>query len=179
MEVRFQLATSWAGTPTRAAKLAMVSPSCAFSVMRRSTTSGAKLMLLLLATALEISVLCQSGRGTIRDEPARTIMRGGMRLISRSCSSVAPTCSAAWATVMVVGAVHSVQLARRLLPRRARFSRKRGAASQGNRMRGVSEAITIGLLREGLSALKSSTLISARRAAMLTSMSREILTWSK
>ena len=55
--------------------------------------------------------MCCEVRGTIRADPALIIMRGGMRLTLRRSASLMPTRSAAWATVMVLGATHTVQLA--------------------------------------------------------------------
>ncbi len=89
-----------------------------------------------------------------------------------------PTREAACATVMVLGTTQAVQLASGPVWVVSLFW-KITALSQGSRMLGVPEAITTGCFSDGLSARKSASLTSARRAITATSMSRSSVTVSK
>ena len=168
--------------------LATVSFLPARTLLRLSTTcwtglgstSGARLRpTLLLAMELGISASCPWARGTRIVEPALIFMRTGMRLISRNCSSVAPVCLAACATVTVSDGTQTVQLASRLSPIALRFCLKTLTLSYGNRICGVTEAMMSDRFAAGFRALKSSTLMPANCAAMATSISRLIATFSK
>lgn len=109
----FQRARLAMVTPLRLATLAMVSPLRTLTAVRRVTSviSGENASLPLSAMWVATSVRCWEVRGTIKAEPALIIMRGGMRLTLRKSVSLMPTRCAALATVMVLGATHTVQLA--------------------------------------------------------------------
>ena len=124
--------------------LRTVSRLPARTVARRVTISGVRAICPLSARWAETSWRVVVVRGTISADPALISMRGGMLLRLRRSFSLMPVRWEASATLMVVGTVHTVQLAYCpwFLASRLRWNTR--ALSHGSRIWGVPAAKMVG-----------------------------------